>query len=1159
MRVAPSYYAGGRQAKYAPTAPEEENSIISQLMGYGGTALSTVGNILDYPGAFVRGGLSDITDLLQGNTFENKAVESLNPYQWDERTTGRNLLEQWGLAGDNDMGWMPDAGDVAGFGLELATDPLSYLTLGATTAAGKAAQMSGKATKGLLPGIKAGERALVGVGLPFRSPANFIGGQGSQVGEAIAGGMDKAFDAARFGKVKDLTGRVVNWEASPGQWLESLFSPIDAKTPEVGRAARVGAQAINGLPVDAASPVATGLQEAWDAGDFDIRSLFSKHAKEMADANLPEDQLSALSDYKRGLLEKRDWTPEYDSNGTPLWGHLAQAESLLSPEARGLAQRQAEESKTLMNQIMAMKRDAGLDTGNNITPGRYNYVHRQMVDMPGETGSIGRQSQLEDIAGGTGLLRDRIRGIASSGADMTDEELTKAFPTYKPDEHYGLVETILNDPNIGRAASGHDAAEYVLDKYYNKLVGAAEEAAWVAAPNQEILNALTGIGKRIEDTYMNPATAGTGQDFLKALRGEAKDVKLPVFGVEGLPTHVRESLRLEKSNILNKYTKSQTDVGGFGRDTLVDVEQGLLADQHRITAAKFAQEVLGKHAKPADVAKLSDPRRLGDAMEMLGFKEGDDAIIRFLKEVGKHVPASVLGDRRVADLVVDDAMVRDLQNMMGKSSLTEADNAITAVLDPLMNLFKAGTLVWPGRWPRDLAEGMITNAAAGHASAGSVLDTTDILFGGKAPRNWKEYVSNPHIQSELAARKLEATPENVNGILQELIRSTDLVNQRQGVYGTGAAVGKMAAVTPARSSDVLEEVLGQKPFTIGDITSRGSSWNPLAQRGLPKGLTTGEVNLRTGFKPTAAGEKLGQYSDEINRMVPFFDMLKEGYDPLVARKRVDALQVNYRPESFSKFERNVLKRAFPFYSFTRKYVPQFTKMLAEKPGGALGQMIRMERLQEEGGRGDPNHYVAQGNGLAIPIPFTDQVIQGIGNPTSVINQTFASPAEGVSGALRKLGAQLRPEIKVPIELATGTQMYFNEPTTEQYNNPIPGATTLNAILQNAAPRYTTLARRLTSSDPASGLLKSLTGMGWDSTTEDATQNRERDFQRLKEKYLEEQPGFRKMEKVYPVLPDGAAPEDVLAPEILDLLRAGQTIENRGRKARRQRVKEQPNY
>lgn len=86
--------------------------------------LGVAADALDYPGRKIRGWL--------GGT---------------DGMSGRELLEQYGIVGPNtDQGWVPDMGDLAGYAVDVATDPISYIPFGALAGAMglKSARMGAK-------------------------------------------------------------------------------------------------------------------------------------------------------------------------------------------------------------------------------------------------------------------------------------------------------------------------------------------------------------------------------------------------------------------------------------------------------------------------------------------------------------------------------------------------------------------------------------------------------------------------------------------------------------------------------------------------------------------------------------------------------------------------------------------------------------------------------------------------------------------------------------------------------------------------------------------------------------------------------------------------------------------------------------------------------
>jgi hypothetical protein len=128
--------------------PEEESSALGRLGEASLSGIATVGGFLDkyLGGRAVRAGVG----LLTGNE-DAHASELLSALPFSDALGltdpgnaigGRELLDP--VLGENEAGL--DWGDVAGFGVEVALDPSSWLTLGASgslTAAGKAAKAAG--------------------------------------------------------------------------------------------------------------------------------------------------------------------------------------------------------------------------------------------------------------------------------------------------------------------------------------------------------------------------------------------------------------------------------------------------------------------------------------------------------------------------------------------------------------------------------------------------------------------------------------------------------------------------------------------------------------------------------------------------------------------------------------------------------------------------------------------------------------------------------------------------------------------------------------------------------------------------------------------------------------------------------------------------------
>jgi hypothetical protein len=111
--------------------------------------LSGVGTVFDTPGSVVRGLLAGQPGRALGGIFDP-----------EQRVFGRELLEQWGAIDPNQEGF--DSGDLAGFGVDVAVDPLAFL------GAFKGAKAAGGAAKRAILGPDA--PLIEGLGAVGRAP-----------------------------------------------------------------------------------------------------------------------------------------------------------------------------------------------------------------------------------------------------------------------------------------------------------------------------------------------------------------------------------------------------------------------------------------------------------------------------------------------------------------------------------------------------------------------------------------------------------------------------------------------------------------------------------------------------------------------------------------------------------------------------------------------------------------------------------------------------------------------------------------------------------------------------------------------------------------------------------------------------------------------------
>ncbi|QDV24777.1 hypothetical protein [Aureliella helgolandensis] len=115
-----------------PNLPETNHKLKEATNSTVGGGLAAAGNILDLPGSSVR-------DVL---AFQNPLDQWLTPTSHENRTTGRDLARNFGLA---NKGKDTYANFFGGLGAEVLLDPLTYTGVGLLTKGGKALDAAGLA------------------------------------------------------------------------------------------------------------------------------------------------------------------------------------------------------------------------------------------------------------------------------------------------------------------------------------------------------------------------------------------------------------------------------------------------------------------------------------------------------------------------------------------------------------------------------------------------------------------------------------------------------------------------------------------------------------------------------------------------------------------------------------------------------------------------------------------------------------------------------------------------------------------------------------------------------------------------------------------------------------------------------------------------------
>ena len=359
---------------------------------------------------------------------------------------------------------------------------------------------------------------------------------------------------------------------------------------------------------------------------------------------------------------------------------------------------------------------------------------------------------------------------------------------------------------------------------------------------------------------------------------------------------------------------------------------------------------------------------------------------RFLtdvKELGvdaKNAPANFVTIPEVPGVKFDPAVAKLVNRSYRALTNTEEINKVLQVYDGAQNWWKMWSL---GVRPAYHAKNVVGNVWNSYLGG---LDNP-VRYGQAAT-----------FQAKLASNKLEG---NIAGKpVQELY---DEMSKR-GVFGEGQYGG-------AEFSRVLErEIGGIKPTDI--ITP-----------------STRNVALRAGFK-------VGQTLEDNARIALFLDQVAKGKNYDQAGKHVQKYLFDYG--DVSPFEQSVLKRAMPFYTWSRKNIPLQLQAIVEHPDKLSKLGLLTSNIQQAAGMEtipDPSEvpeylverapiYIGENQETGVVsavalenlVPFFD-----LGPFTRFLNTPTVPKGlleTGLSGPAESIVAGISPFIKAPMEYFT---------------------------------------------------------------------------------------------------------------------------------------------
>lgn len=1036
-------------------ASPEPPSLLRQAGGAAMSGLSGIGNLLDLPGSMVR-------DTIAG---QNPLDQILNPFGSQNRTTGRDLNRMGGLAGSKDTigNWW------GGLGTEVATDPLTYLTGGLSTAA-----KTGFGKIAAKTGIHGLESAKIGTAA---SKAGKVAGLGKWMGPREANLMVTGRHIQDF--APDMFASLQNVAKNQKGGAYDLLNNMDTPLGALGQFWPAGEAGLFGTG-KTAQKIARGMDVAGDmlrhtkipgTNIMPVATLTNLVNKRAGGAKTAEDLQTAYhtfhskegARYEHRLLTAK-WANDLERIGHKATDTVEVRDWLEFPNKAPVeAQPLVKEIRQYIDRIPQIAGDMGVKIGD-VTPkmaaagSNAKYYMRYIAE-----GLAGNKKsgfgKLFDPAAATEL--DRLPWTHGSRGG------TKALTEMAKDP---ILEGIFTNQNNASPKGVLQAAkEYIQQKYVD------DPAAVLGGQQRNLPNEFItkGQGRILKGLGLPQTVAGAAQaitqnpDLLHKLKPK-RSAGAAARTLYEMSPEVRKS-------------------GIYANHPINDFAAAMSGTMDKLHASKIALERMAEAALPA-AGQGTVPVPV--VLKNLDLEFGDGTTkgaIKWLKDHGVADPENAHLAPETAEFLT--------QMGSGWKGGPKDVHAAVKLYDDFSKVMKAiFTNLDPIRFNvRNRISGLFSNWMAG--LDGILSGNSKDVRGLMSNMAIEGAAKNPHLMQMAAERGIQNLDDKrATEMLAEIMYALEAT----GSYGVAQAHGTGLG---GKLDDIKQAIPGGHPFSWGEVGSKaiggfgksGTTLNPITSwRGIG-GATD------TKFAPLAAGEDISHLAESLNRMAPVWAQIQDGVHPVEAAKRMLEAQVDYRSRNYTEFEQQVLKRIMLFYSFSKGQFPFSVNQLLNNPGGKLAQTLRVMNRTKDQDEPVPQH-IAESASIPIGhIPGMAPLEEGAKRYITGMGLGFEDPAQFVGGpknAALEAISRMNPVLKGPIEGIFGQSTFQRGPggggrsledldpalgrtlsnireltTGEKSKAPVryPGSGVIEHVLSNS-PLSTVLNKARTATDPRKGTI-----------------------------------------------------------------------------------------
>lgn len=384
---------------------------------------------------------------------------------------------------------------------------------------------------------------------------------------------------------------------------------------------------------------------------------------------------------------------------------------------------------------------------------------------------------------------------------------------------------------------------------------------------------------------------------------------------------------------------------------------------------------------------------------------------------------------------------------------TELQGPVKAV-DSITNSFRnLAYSIWPASQTRNLMGGIVQTASrpGSEGLIGTVKDVArqaKIMRGTATPEEISKWTGG-RVKSLDEIRKAQVADADIHSghsvasteLSQgpaSLAKPSDIVGPTpgEGFRGSGNIASDTASLlaqglrdTASRTKDKLLGKLDRPLFEQQGVTHL-PLWENFA--GNLKGMLRGEKPRLRGqltegaqdFPWLETGRRLGYNVEFLLRGAQHLSKTRQGFSP--AQIADEIWKTHFAYNRLTPFEKNVMRRAVPFYTFMSRNLPLQVENLTTKPGNTMPWL----RL---GVNNNPNQFVPRhlAGGVAVPLSNEDpatgnqQFLSQAGLPIEEFAERFKfdQGVPDVRNTVAAFAGALNPLVKGPLEMLFDKQLY----------------------------------------------------------------------------------------------------------------------------------------